>query len=494
MRIFFGGIATETNTFSPIPTGLSAYESCFLVHAGEHPDEANLFTAPLWALKERKRQGTNGNAYDWEIIQGLCAFAQPGARTTRHAYESMRDEMLADLQRAMPLDLVVLGLHGAMIAEGYDDCEGDMLRRVRAIIGPNAIIGAELDLHCILTNEMVAESNVLVAFKEYPHTDIMDRAFDLVDICIDAVNQKVTPVSTVVNCNMIDMMHTTREPMQSIVARMFAMEKMPGVLSVSIAHSFAWGDVPGMGAKVLVVTDNNPALGQTLANELRDAVWAARGIATAPHPPLAEALSQALTALQSIGGPIVIADTADNPGAGAAGDSTYLLAALLEKNIGNVAIGPMWDPIATQFCFDVGVGATLALRLGGKVGAHSGEPVDVTAKVIGLKREAAQLFAGMPVPLGNAALIQVEIPDSQPIEIVISTLRTQCYGAEVFTQFGVDLGAKNLIVVKSMQHFYAAFAPIAKKIIYMGSPGAASRDLKALKFLNIPRPMWPFDE
>jgi microcystin degradation protein MlrC len=490
MRIFFGGIATESNTFSPIPTGRAAYENCFLVRAGQHPDEANLFTAPLWALKERKRQGN----HDWQIFQGLCAFAQPGARTTRDAYESMRDEMLADLQRAMPIDLVVLGLHGAMIAEGYDDCEGDMLRRVRAIVGPNAMIGAELDLHCILTDEMVRESNVLVAFKEYPHTDIMDRAFDLVDVCLKAVAKEVVPVSTVVDCNMIDMMHTTREPMQSIVARMFEMEKMPGVLSVSIAHSFAWGDVPGMGAKVLVVTDNNAPLGQTLADELRAAVWAARGVATEPHPPLAEALEQALTTLKSIGGPVVIADTADNPGAGAAGDSTYLLAALLERSIGNVAIGAMWDPVATQFCFDAGVDATLALRLGGKVGAHSGNPVDVTAKVVGLKRDATQQFAGMPVPLGDAALIQVPVTNRAPIEIVISTLRTQCYGTEVFTQFGVDLGAKDLIIVKSMQHFYAAFAPLAKKVIYMGSPGAASRDLKALTFHHIPRPMWPFDE
>lgn len=498
MKIFFAGIATETNTFSPVPTGLGAYKSCFYKRAGEHGDEAELFTAPLWALKERKREG----GHDWQIVQGLCAFAMPGARTPRAAYEAMRDEMLADLANAMPVDLVVLGLHGAMIAEGYDDCEGDMLRRVRAIVGPKVVIGAELDLHCILTDEMVRESNVLVAFKEYPHTDIMERAFELVDICVAAAAGKGKPTSAVYDCHMIDLMHTTREPMQSIVARAKSMERLPGVLSVSIAHSFPWGDVPGMGAKVLVVTDNDTALAARLAEELGQLVIAARGKATDDHPMVGDAIDRAMAVIASTGGPmrpVVLADTADNSGAGAAGDATFVLAELLKRRIGHAAIGPLWDPVSVQFCFDVGVGATLPLRIGGKVGPGSGDPVDVIVRVQGLKRDATMVFGGLPTSMGDAALVSIDVADGQnaaAIHIVLNTQRTQAYGTEVFTQFadsGFDLAAQKLIVVKSMQHFYAAYAPLAKAVIYMGGPGTASRDITALTYRNIPRPMWPFD-
>jgi microcystin degradation protein MlrC len=487
MKIFFGGIATETNTFSPIPTGIEAYESCFLVRAGEHGEGPSLFTAPLWALKERKREGNR----DWHIVQGLCAFAMPGDRTTRAAYESMRDEMLADLKAALPVDLVILGIHGAMIADGYDDCEGDMLKRAREIVGPDVVIGAELDLHCIFTEAMVRESNILVAFKEYPHTDIMERAFELVDLCMAAVERKIKPVTAVFDCHMIDQMHTTLEPMKSVVARAKAMEKEPGVLSVSIGHGFPWGDVPENGTKVWVVTDNNVPLAERLANEIGQMVIAARGHTTADHPSLEQALAEAL---EVTGGHVVIADTADNPGAGAAGDSTFLLRALIDRGIGNVVIGPLWDPVATQFCFAAGVGATLKLRIGGKVGPDSGEPVDAVVKVEGLKHDATMIFGGLPTPMGDAALVSIDVEGSQLIQIVLNTLRTQAYGTEVFTQFGIDLRAKRLIIVKSMQHFHAAFAPLAKKVIYMGSPGTASREFKTLTYRNIPRPMWPFDQ
>ncbi len=486
MKIFFGGIATETNTFSPIPTGIEAYESCFLVRAGEHGDGPNLFTAPLWALRERKREGH----HDWQIIQGLCAFAMPGARTTRKAYEAMRDEMLADLEAALPVDLVILGIHGAMIAEGYDDCEGDMLRRVRAMVGPDVVIGAELDLHCILTDAMVHESTLLVAFKEYPHTDIMERAFELVDLCIAAAAKKIRTTTAVFDCRMIDQMHTTREPMKSIVAHARSLEQQPGVLSVSIGHGFPWGDVPENGAKVLVVTDNDLPLAQRLAAEVGERVIAARGSTTADHPPLEQALAEALTVT---GGPVVIADTADNPGAGAAGDSTFLLHALLTRRIGNAIVGPLWDPVATQFCFDAGEGASLRLRIGGKVGPDSGVPLDAIVTVDGLQRDAQMVFGGLPAPMGDAALVSLALEGAAPIQIVLNTLRTQAYGTEVFTQFGVNLSGKRIIVVKSMQHFHAAFAPLAKRIIYMGSPGTASRNFKSLRYYHMPRPMWPFD-
>ena len=177
MRVFSGSLATETNTFAPMPTSIASFRDRGYFPAGQHPDHMLYFAGPLWAARLRgKEQG-------WTLIEGMVAGAQPSGITTRHAYETLRDELLADLKAALPVDMVVLGLHGAMVADGYDDCEGDLLARVRAIVGPKVVVGAELDPHNHLTPAMVASADLLVAYKEYPHTDVLERALELVDLC-----------------------------------------------------------------------------------------------------------------------------------------------------------------------------------------------------------------------------------------------------------------------------------------------------------------------
>jgi len=141
VRVFTGSLATETNTFSPLPTGLSAFMDREYFKGGTHPARMTFYGGPLWAARQRAAP------LGWTLIEGLVASAQPGGTTTRHAYETLRDELLDDIRRAMPLDMVLLGLHGAMVADGYDDCEGDILSRVRAITGPGTSIGATLDPH-----------------------------------------------------------------------------------------------------------------------------------------------------------------------------------------------------------------------------------------------------------------------------------------------------------------------------------------------------------
>ena len=173
MRIFTGALATETNTFAPMPTGLASFRDRGYYPAGRHPETLSFFAAPLHAARERARQ------HDWQVIEGMVAAAQPGGTTTRAAYEQLRDELLGDLRKALPVDMVVLGLHGAMVAEGHDDCEGDLLARVREIVGPGVVVGAELDPHNHLTPAMLANADLLIAFKEYPHTDVLERAREL---------------------------------------------------------------------------------------------------------------------------------------------------------------------------------------------------------------------------------------------------------------------------------------------------------------------------
>ena len=480
MRVFSGSLATETNTFGPMPTSLASFRDRGYYPAGHHPDQLTLFSGPLWAARLR------GRAKGWDLVEGMVAGAQPSGTTTRHAYETLRDELLGDLRAALPVDMVLLGLHGAMVADGYDDCEGDLLTRVRAMVGPDVVIGAELDPHNHLTDAMVSNADLLISFKEYPHTDILERGLELVDLCAAKREGKIKPVAAVVECEMAVTIHTSRQPARGFVDRIQNLEGKDGVLSISVTHGFAWGDVPGMGTKMLVYTDGDAAQAQALARQLADELIAMREALTVSFPSIDASLDAALA---FDGGPVVLSDGADNPGGGAPGDSTFVLRRMVERGIRNAAIGPIWDPVAVRIAFDAGTGARLMLRIGGKIGPASGDPIDLECTVKALKTEMVMTgLAGTPVQMGDCARVE-----AAGIEIVLITLRNQAMGTDVFTQLGCDLAAKKIIVVKSSQHFYASFSKVARHVIYVGAPGAMALDLSTLPYRNIRRPKWPMD-
>ncbi|CCE01881.1 conserved hypothetical protein [Bradyrhizobium sp. STM 3809] len=203
-------------------------------------------------------------------------------------------------------------------------------------------------------------------------------------------------------------------------------------------------------------------------------------------PGVDAALDQALAK----DGTIVLGDASDNPGGGAPGDSTFILRRLLERGIGNACLGPLWDPIAVRIAFDAGVGAKLPLRIGGKIGPLSGDPVDATWEIKALKENMVMTgLAGTPAKLGDCALIA-----TAGVEVVITTFRCQAFGKDVFTQLGCDPSTRKLVVVKSAQHFRASFAPLAADIIMVDAPGVVARDVTTLPYTKIKRPKWPLDE
>lgn len=484
-RIFTACLGTETNSFSPIPTGMSIFEGAMLVRGGEHGETPSLFAIPLVVWRERAK------ALGWEVVEGLAAFATPAGDTTRAAHEALRDEILADLKKAMPVDAVLLNLHGAMIADGYPDAEGDLLARVRELVGPDVLIAAELDLHCHLTELKVASADILVIFKEYPHVDVAERAQELFDLVVRTLYREVRPVMRMHDCAMLGVYPTTREPMIGIVARMKTLERDPGVLSVSLAHGFPWGDTPEVGTRALVVADGDPGIAERVARDLGEQVWDARFAIVPPFVTIDEALDRVL-AQSPDGRPFVLADTADNPGIGAAGDSTFILRRLLERELGGFALSPLWDPIATALAFDAGIGARFDIRIGGKLGPGSGAALDVRAEVMGLTRAAWQPFGGTKAPLGNMAWLRVGGPsDDTALDIVVNDYRIQSFHPDCFHAVGIDPARPRALIVKSTQHFHAGFAPIAREVLYVSAPGAGSMDMAALPFRRVTRPLWP---
>lgn len=480
MRLFAATLATETNTFSPLPTSLDSYRESVFLRPGEHPDDApRMCTAPLFVARQRAA------AEGFTLIEGSCFAASPAGTTNRQDYEFMRDEILAQLKAAMPLDGVLLGLHGAMVAHGYDDVEGDILERARAIVGPKCVIGVELDPHCHLTVKRVQLADIIILYKEFPHTDVVDRAEEVLDLVLKTIRGQVKPVMSLYDCRQIQSYPTTLPLMRSFVDKVKAMEGKDGILSISLGHCFPYGDVPELSSRVLVIADGDKAKANALATKLGEEFVSMRGKTQPDYLDVGVAVR---TAMEQNEMPVVLAEPTDNAGGGAPSDNTTILRELIAKGAESAAVGPIWDPIAVKLCFDAGLGAKFPLRFGGKTGPRSGQPVDATVEVVGLTRDAWQSFGPTKVPLGDCAAVKVG-----GVEVVLITKRTQALGLELFRNLGIEPCDRRILVVKSTNHFMAAFGPIAKKVLYVDSDAPLSRDYRKIEYTKVNRPIWPLD-
>jgi microcystin degradation protein MlrC len=481
MRIFSATLATESNTFSPIPTNLASFKEAVFLRPGEHPqDTPRMCTAPLFVARRRAAED------DFTLIEGSCFAASPAGTTNRQDYELMRDEVLGQLETAMPIDALLFGLHGAMVAYGYDDVEGDIIERAREVVGKKCVIGVELDPHCHMTLKRVGLADVIVCYKEFPHTDVVERAEDLLDIVLKTVRGQIKPVMSLYDCRQISSYPTTLPLMRTFVDRIKGMEGRDGVLSISLVHCFPYADVPEIGSRVLVLTDNDKAKANATAIELGKELVSMRGKTMPEYFDVETAVS---TGLEFSGRPIVLAEPADNAGGGAPSDNTTILKHLLERGVESAVVGPIWDPVAARLCFGAGEGVELALRFGGKIGPASGLPIDAKVTVFGLARDCSQSFGPAKVGLGDCAAVRIG-----GVEVVLISNRQQALGLELFTNLGIDPRSKKLVVVKSTNHFMAAFGPIAKKVIYVETDGPLSRDYRKVPYTRINRPIWPIDD
>lgn len=481
MRLFIATLGTETNTFASFPTGLDDFRRGFW----NEGDIASAAPSP-WAMPA-KRWLARAEALGWDVVQSLFAFAEPAGPTVRSAYEQMRDRILSDLAAAGPVDAVLMFLHGAMVADGYDDCEADFVTRMRQQAGPDVRIGVELDLHAHLDHRLLDVTDLIVFYKAYPHIDYAERADDLFTLMQRTLAGEIEPVMALFDCKTMGLFPTTREgPMPGFVADLFAAEGRDGILSLSLNHGFPWADVPYAGAKMLAVADRDPAIAQRAAEHWGRRFYAIRAEATLPFVPLADAIAEA----QKPGDkPLLLADTSDQTGGGAPGDTTHMLRAMLEAGITDAVYGPLWDPLAVGICFSVGVGAKLKLRIGGKFEPHSGPCLDVEAEVLHLARDTWQdQLSKEKVPIGDVAVVRVA-----GIDVLLNTRRSGVFSPTMFTRHGITLEGKRVIGLKNLYRHTDIFAPLVRGQLYVATPGACPPDWASIPFQRIPRPIWPLD-
>ena len=483
MRIFTASLATETNTFSPVPTDRASFEQAFYAPPGFHPDTPTLCSSPMIALRKVK------DRENLTVIEGTAAWAEPGGIMQRQTYENLRDEILQQLAEAMPVDAVILGLHGAMVAQGYDDCEGDLLARIRGMVGPTTLIACELDPHSHLTEKRVKASNILASFLEFPHTDFYERGEHVVALALATLRGEVLPVISTFDCRMIAVLPTSREPMRSFVDRIKALHGVDDVLSISVIHGFMAADVQDMGTRILVVTNNQKAKGDALAEKLGRELFAMREKTIMDMVAVGEGIDQALALwISHPTQPAVIADTWDNPGGGVAGDGTVILREIINRKIDNVGVATIWDPMAVTFCHAAGEGAEIQLRFGGKAGSQAGEPIDAFVRIEKVVEEGWQSFGKSRVTLGKTAVVRIV---GTEIDIILNTNRTQTFEPDIFSNLGIDPLQKDILLVKSTNHFYAGFEPIASRIIYVSAPTSYPSDPVKTNYTKLKRAIWP---
>ena len=478
MRIFIAGISTESNGFVSYPTPLGDFH----LHRNWADDDA-----VGWVLSAARPWRRMVREAGWTVVPGLLAWAMPSGPTTRGAYEGMRDELVDDLRGARPVDAVLLDLHGAMVADGYPDPEGDLIERCRAVVGPEIPIGVSLDCHCHLRERMVTHATVIGMMKLWPHVDVPERAREVFNLVVATSQGRVRPVSAIADCRMIGAYPTTPEPMAGFVRRMTAAEHEPGILSVSLAHGYPWADVPEVGTRVLVVADGDLGKAHALADRLAAEFFALREQVTERGDgTIDEALDEVMAQAD---GPLVLCEQGDNHLGGSAGDGTYVLGRVVERGIGNIAFGPIWDPMSVAICQAVGEGERLVLRIGGKSGPEAGLPVDLQVTI---RKIIPELWQDAMGPLGRFNFgAAVWVSTGNGIDLILHSARAGTLRPNVLTDFGIDLSRKRAVIGKMWRHGEAGFQGVGRGSRIVRTPGAQTADFPAIPYRLRAGNWWP---
>ena len=481
-RVFTAALATEINTYSPLPVDLESFREGLLARPGEHPEQPSIVTGPIVATRRHAK------AAGWTVIEGTAASAAPGGPVNRQTYEALRDEILQQLRAALPLDAAIFGLHGAMVAHGYDDCEGDLLQRARQIDGPEVLIAAEFDPHCHFTKEMAQALDIAVFYKEFPHVDFYERAEDLIGLVDRTLKGEIAPRLATYDCRMIDVLPTSREPMQGFVEKIRRIEREDDrVLSISVVHGFRAADVPEMGTKVVVLADGDHAYGHALAKEL------AKRAVRQPRP-----LDAA--AAHARGG--------DREGArlpAPAGGAGRHLGQSRRRRAGRQHGAAEGDAARRGrergVRHDLGPDGGAGLPCGRRGRSH--QPAfrrqilrrhrrsdRCRGRGAGPFRTTRPRPSSMPwCRLGPSAVIQVD-----GIEVILNSYRTQPFEPTIFTNLGIPATERDILVVKSTNHFYKGFAAISADILYVECPGVYPSDYKKTDYRKVRRPLRPLDD
>lgn len=484
-RVAVGGFHHETNSFAPTRADFEAFvradawpgllrgEALIQALPGQNIGASGFIEAALAAC--------------WDIAPLLWANAGPSGPVTEDAFERITAELIERVGHLNEIDAVYLCLHGAMIADHVEDGEGALLARLRNAIGPTVPIVASLDFHANVTQQMVDQSDGLVAYRTYPHLDMAEtgrRSFDFLERLVKEGRRPEKIFRKLPYLVPISAQCTLSEPAAGLFRDVERCESGP-VWSTSFTMGFPPADIRDCGPAILAYGDAEPA--EAAADRLFARSAEAETQFAAPLLAPDEAVSQA-KANAGGGGPIILADTQDNPGAGGTSDTTFILRAFIEQGAPDALIGIIYDPDAATAAHRAGKGAEIDLEIGGRSGIDGDRPfaakVMVEAISNGRFEGTGPFFGGSRFDLGAMALVRI-LQGSGGVRVVLSSVPQQAADRAMFEHLGAEPASVSILAVKSSVHFRADFGPIAKDILVVAAPGANIDDPMALPYRRI---------
>ena len=491
MRILFAGFSHETNTFSPHLTGPEEFEANGIYRGDRILALAGTNTVAGGVLAE----ADNHPHLELDLVVDMSAI--PGGLVTRSALDPFINDVIAASASTRP-DAIVLDLHGAMVAEGEDDGDGAILRRVRQAVGPDMPVITVLDLHANVGSEMIENATALIPYDTYPHVDSAARGEEALRLAVRSASGEVSPVMRHQKLSMFlagQKQYSHVEPTLSVMKLVHEIEAREGVLTAGVCFAFPWADCPFAGMTVTVVTDGDPDMATRYAEEIGSFIWSNRERFRPDVMTVEEAVHHAMQAEQ---GPVVMADLGDNPGGGSAADGTALLWAMLDLGAINAAYALIADPEVVDVAFGAGIGSTITTELGGKTDNLHGYPIPVEAVVKNLTDGAfvneGPMSAGVSGTLGRTAVLGCKGRHGNEVEVIVCERRVQPYDAAVFRSQGIEPTGKQMLGVKSAVHFRASFEPLASEVLDVDTPGLTSIDFSRFPYKRLKRPMWPLDD
>ena len=490
-RILIAQFAHETNTFSRLPTTLEDYRRRWLLEGEAIVPRFRGTRTEIGGLIDYA--GPAG----WELVPAVAANATPSGKLTRETWETIRDLILAHARKAGKVDAVVLALHGAMVSETEDDAEGALLEALRGVLGTAVPIVATLDLHANATPRMAKHANALISYRTYPHVDQYERAQQAAAL-VDRVLADNTSAQTLIvqppTISGADHGRTVQAgPMRDLLAMADAFEKEAGIHVVSIQAGFTPADIEWTGPSVAV--SHEPAQAErahAIAEQLSREIWRRRKEETVAYRSIADVMA-AVRADGGKGGPLVVADGTDNPGGGGYGDATNMLRALIDGGARDAAVGHIYDPAAVQAARKAGAGNKVNVSLGGHIDPQFGAPIEVDAHVQSLSDGAfindGPMGKGTKSEMGPTAVLRIG-----GVEVVVISNRLQNTDLQTFISQGIDPATRRVLLVKSVHHFRAAYAPIAREVMVVDSGALCTPDPKRFTYTRVRRPIWPLDE
>jgi microcystin degradation protein MlrC len=485
MRFAIGAVWHETLGLAAGRTRLSEF------HAFQLSEGTNIIARNRGVRNEVGGFLSAADEMRIDISPTLFAGALPAPTVSRDAYQQIRSSLLNRLNAALPVDGVLLALHGAMVADGMEDVEADLLAGVRRVVGSQIPIVAALDLHANLSHATYQVADVLVAYDTFPHTDIFDRGCEAAWILKRLVEGRPAVGRALVKLPLLtapQAQGTTDEPMREVMARVHELEEDPRVISISVCPGYPYSNGDRLGMAILAYTWQDTTLAKDCARDVAQVAWDRRACFQATSLPPAEAVQRAVKAE----GPVILVDAADNIGGGTPGDGTVLLRELLNQGATD-AVVTITDPTAVAECIAAGVGNRIKLMAGGKADSHYGEPVHLDGYVRllfdGIYYHRGSYMTGLRVDMGRTAVLACG-----GVEVVLNERKAMPFDAEQLRSSGIEPRHKRIIVAKSALAWRSAYGDIARTVIPADTPGLCSSNLARLPYRNRRRPLYPLEE